>query len=482
MKYRDIDIDEMLNFVFASLKDKYEDLSIVYDGTTKFIDRYYYMISSFEDHEDHIIRDENYYFDMENGNLYRLDGWLFSRGELHYIANYSEYIKSMETSYSGIKFEDQTDALKKSWTELMSEDYLYLSQRQETLEQAMAYMLAQRHDEIKDKSRSKCIGTCIVQTKEGERELYLVTHAYQELTAIDICTGILVNYEKNTSEVLFQTDDYMEPMVRDAAFTYDIQAADIDGNGEDDFVVLLGMYRTWGPEYWEPEICGIVGLQQNGEFTIMRVDTDEWLSDIVLPLYSEAGADRKIENIISGLEAHFGNYRISTQTLSKTDIDDYIKAKENRIMEKRMFYPEEYFEQKLLWENFYINKDKHIQSIKVYKEHGDNGRAIEQIAVYIFDYMTEDLEKQNVPEIYQELTDKIYGSGHFDLEAELLEINFKDVNGDSFEDITMYVECTYQYNEDEEQETKERYKIVFLQDAKAKNSMKLFNDMEVEKL
>lgn len=58
-----------------------------------------------------------------------------------------------------------------------------------------------------------------------------------------------------------------------------------------------------------------------------------------------------------------------------------------------------YFEQELIWENFFINGKTHIQSIKIYKEVGERGcSASKRIGIYILDYLTEEVEMQIIPE------------------------------------------------------------------------------------
>ena len=51
------DLDELLDNVMSKLEQiGLNPLNLIYDGTTKFLNRDYYMIRSFDSFEDHIIR------------------------------------------------------------------------------------------------------------------------------------------------------------------------------------------------------------------------------------------------------------------------------------------------------------------------------------------------------------------------------------------------------------------------------------------
>lgn len=87
--YESITVDELLDKVMEVLEQNgCNKLNLVYDGTIEFINRKYYMVSSFEDFEDHIIREQEYYIDMKNGDIYRVDEDSdYLRTELYYIGD-----------------------------------------------------------------------------------------------------------------------------------------------------------------------------------------------------------------------------------------------------------------------------------------------------------------------------------------------------------------------------------------------------------
>ncbi len=91
--YENTDIDQLMSGVFEALMHKeYVDLKLIYDGTTEFTNRKYHIISLFSEHEEHIIRTQSYYLDMENGNLYSVgENSIFLRMELYYETNIFEY-------------------------------------------------------------------------------------------------------------------------------------------------------------------------------------------------------------------------------------------------------------------------------------------------------------------------------------------------------------------------------------------------------
>ena len=81
--------DELLVNVMSKLEQNgLNHLNLIYDGTIKFLNRNYYMISSFESFEDHIIRNQGYYIDSTNGDIYCVAEHAESlRTELFYIDN-----------------------------------------------------------------------------------------------------------------------------------------------------------------------------------------------------------------------------------------------------------------------------------------------------------------------------------------------------------------------------------------------------------
>lgn len=87
--YEDIAVEELLDKVMEVLKqDDGDSLKLIYDGSCDFLNKKYYMISSFNDFEDHLIRIQTYYVDVENGNIYQTgENSEFLRTELFYAGS-----------------------------------------------------------------------------------------------------------------------------------------------------------------------------------------------------------------------------------------------------------------------------------------------------------------------------------------------------------------------------------------------------------
>ncbi len=86
--------DNLLNELEKVLnKNGYINIKLIYDGTQNFINREYYVVSAYDDFEDHIIRTWEFYIDMENGNIYIVsDENEFMRNELYYVNNVSSIV------------------------------------------------------------------------------------------------------------------------------------------------------------------------------------------------------------------------------------------------------------------------------------------------------------------------------------------------------------------------------------------------------
>lgn len=84
-----METDELLDRVMEVLmQNEYSRSNLMYDGIIEFLNRDYYMISSFDDFEDHILRKQKYYIDSQNGYIYREEENAdFLRTELYYIGN-----------------------------------------------------------------------------------------------------------------------------------------------------------------------------------------------------------------------------------------------------------------------------------------------------------------------------------------------------------------------------------------------------------
>lgn len=85
--YENVELGYLLVMVAEVLEENVnENVNLIYDGTTEFLNRKYHVMSAFDDHETHIIRGQSYYLDMESGNLYvKKENAEFLRTELYYI-------------------------------------------------------------------------------------------------------------------------------------------------------------------------------------------------------------------------------------------------------------------------------------------------------------------------------------------------------------------------------------------------------------
>lgn len=89
MTYKSSEADSLMNNIMAVLaQNENHDLKLIYEGTVDLINKKYFGVSLVEDFEDHIVRDRNYYLDVESGNLYEgKEESNFLRTELYYIGN-----------------------------------------------------------------------------------------------------------------------------------------------------------------------------------------------------------------------------------------------------------------------------------------------------------------------------------------------------------------------------------------------------------
>ncbi len=88
--FENIKENELLDCVIKVLaKNGFSDLKLMYDGDCEFINRKYHVVSSFIDFEDHILREETFYVDMENGNIYEVsENNDYLRTELWYLGGF----------------------------------------------------------------------------------------------------------------------------------------------------------------------------------------------------------------------------------------------------------------------------------------------------------------------------------------------------------------------------------------------------------
>lgn len=287
--------------------------------------------------------------------------------------------------------------------------------------------------------------------------------------------GILINYDKNTSEMLFEVEkDYGLASLGNEF--YDMQITDLDGNGEKDIILLLGEHRHQGAEYYVPDIYGLIGLQNNGSFQFVNCHKEKWLEEILYSLYKEEHDNRKIQNIMDDLEIYFKNTNSDKVKDTEKTLEDYIHKKEENIT-KKLDQRSLAMSREVLWEYLYVNEDNQIRKIMVCAEDGEPGFApVGQISVYVYDYQTEEAEKQIVPDIYEDICDE-YG---FSTEIELENLIYEDQNGDGKKDIAITVVATN--GEKGKDKKQSEYKIVYYGGSCQQNDMKIFTKVSVTEI
>lgn len=375
-----------------------------------------------------------------------------------------------------IQTKDFVQGEKVDWDLVLVEDYSDVLDYKNMIERVVYERILSIYDLENKNWIPKLVSIRMVPMADGSvRELYLLWH-YQENDENSMTySGILVDYATASSKLLFQTDTLYDSSYESFYEFYDIQICDVDGNEEEDIILLLGTHTNAGAEAYLPNLYCMIGLQKNGEFQFVTDRNEKWLDTIVRKLYTEDQVNWKILNILESLKAHYGNEDIIKITQNSQDIEDYINLKDQIILDK-LDNRSLYFDRELLWEKVIENDEKDIQKLKVYKEFGEQGCSAKvRISVYLFDYATEDVELQVVPDIYEEISEKYSNenSGYL-ANLELDEILYKDVNDDGMEDIQMIVNCIIKKNEYEKIE--EKYEIVYFQ-GENNNKMKLFDEV-----
>ncbi len=439
--FENMKVDELLDCVIKVLaKNGFSDLKLIYDGDCEFINRKYYVVSSFSDFEDHIIREETFYVDMENGNIYKVsENNDYLRRELWYLG-------SLNSGY-------ESEWRYREWENLIVEDYFSLVKRNETVSNSLLTYIAQDFGF----KNAQLITEASVQINNSMKELYLIRHKDSNNEFAMIFAGVLVDGSKNTSEILFQTKDAYDFLSFEEY--YDMKVCDIDGNGEEDIILLLGAHRLAGPDAFLPDIYCMLGLQKNGKFHFVSNYDEKWLEEIVNKLYNEQSSNRNIGNIFG--EALEENHE-------KLSVRDYICNKDDMIL-KKLDNRSLYSERELLWETFELNDNENIQSIKIYKETGERGcDADKQIVVYLFDYATEEAESQAVPNIFADLSKKYSDYGGLK-DICLEKIRYEDINKDGTKDIIMTLKCSIT------EEIEEIYEVTYYQEKKEINNLKIFD-------
>lgn len=364
----------------------------------------------------------------------------------------------------------------KEWETQMAKDYFQLVEWQNMVKQSIFMQLEERY-KCEGEHSFQLVNTYILQNAKGENcEVYLLM--YKDSYALRggyFYKGILINYDKNTSEMLFEVEkDYGLASLGNEF--YDMQITDLDGNGEKDIILLLGEHRHQGAEYYIPDIYGLIGLQNNGSFQFVNCHKEKWLEEILYSLYKEEHDNRKIQNIMDDLEIYFKNTNSDKVKDTEKTLEDYIHKKEENIT-KKLDQRSLAMSREVLWEYLYVNEDNRIRKIMVCAEDGEPGFApVGQISVYVYDYQTEEAEKQIVPDIYEDICDE-YG---FSTEIELENLIYEDQNGDGKKDIAITVVATN--GEKGKDKKQSEYKIVYYGGSCQQNDMKIFTKVSVTEI
>lgn len=91
-----------------------------------------------------------------------------------------------------------------------------------------------------------------------------------------------------------------------------------------------------------------------------------------------------------------------------------------------------------MWESYVYDDSDHVKKLKIYKEHGDRGNTMHQIALYLYDYTTGEVEKQSVAGIFAEVMEERLLEFK---DVELRDVLYEDLNGDGIPDIKMTPAC-----------------------------------------
>lgn len=283
------------------------------------------------------------------------------------------------------QYKESEQQYSQEWETQMANDYFQLVEWQDMVRQSIFASLTEQYKGEGEHS-FQLMDTCLIQNANGENcELYLIQYSdrlAEEPTWGYFCRGILMNYDQNSSEVLFEVEkDYK--LASFGGEYYDIQTSDLDGNGEEDLILLLGEHRFQGAEYYIPDIYCLIGLQDKGKYTFITCHEENWLGDILAPLYEDEHDNRKIQQIVAALKAHFNNSKLDELGDHERTFEDYIRKKEENIISKLDRRSLSY-DRKKIWEQFYINEDQKIRKIMVCVESGYPGVAIaKQIAVLL---------------------------------------------------------------------------------------------------
>ncbi len=368
------------------------------------------------------------------------------------------------------------------WGDMAAEDYYGLLEQKAQMEETVMERLISDYGFSTDKEADGTISMPILSkvcdlpvTGQPPKSLYVIFHYSDKNPHAYSYSGILVDYTDGSSELLFCTDAVEGAIPTTALMQiYDLKITDIDGNGEADILFLAQRLTTvtFGDN---PGIYFMVGLQENGEFRFLssRIGTD--LGNIVSKLHDRQRANRRLDNILCELEEYWGG---KTDGKEKRDdpeeekwgLEEYITMKEE-VMEEKRDIRSEYDAEELLWESFNVDDCSGLECLKVYKERASESICDTewQIALYIYNYLLEELEMQAIPDFYHKLSEEYAESGGLK-DVKLLELDYEDQDGDGIKDIRMLVECQMK----PDGEIKKKYEVIFYQEASPENPMERF--------
>ncbi len=378
-----------------------------------------------------------------------------------------EELSALETEIS----EEKSDE-KAMFAEVAAADYLEASRIMTSIHSATLDRLVTAYHlyDDTDDAYPKLIDTAMIPTADGEeKELFIIRHddkSNEEMAPFWAYANslILVDYRNGTDELLFQTENKEIERLDDIVTYYeyfDMEIQDVDGNGEEDFVLLIGGHCIYsGTPEWLEIFC-LIGLQEKGEIHVISSDKEDWLREVIKPLYEIDEENIKVDIFLDDVKQHFGNGK--TEAEQKADKDDnasnqletYIASKDEQMSEWTL-YNSRYFDQELLWENYVYDDSNHVKKLKIYKEHGDRGNTMHQIALYLYDYTTGEVEKQSVAGIFAKVMEERLLEFK---DVELRDILYEDLNGDGISDIKMTAACIIE--DSFGRKTEELYEITY---------------------
>lgn len=359
---------------------------------------------------------------------------------------------------------------------LAAADYLETSQTINVIHTAVLDKLVKDYHlyDDADYNYPNLIDTALISMENGEqRELFIIRHddkSEKEKVEIEnigysasAYSLILVNYESGTDELLFQTGNHgitsLEQVISYWEY-FDMEIVDIDGNGEEDVILLIGGHAAYSNHPDVPEMFCLIGLQKGNEFYFLSTDEEAWLREIINPLYEIENENRKIAMCMDGLKQHFGNWQETSEQINNTSteidmqLEEYITFKNER-MSAQVFDKSLYFEQELLWETYIYDESEHVKKLKIYKEHGERGNTNCQIVLYLYDYTTEDVEKQDISELFAAISEEEPAF----IDVTLRDVFYEDFNDDGNLDIRMAIAGIFE--DGSGRECEELYEITY---------------------